>query len=140
MSLGWSTDSTIYSNIQESVKLQLEARKSIVSKRDTNRSNSDLLFLNSNTGWVKLSSGVEVVNGETKDLASQNILFGGTFNGKVKQGFTQKENSSYGHSNQFGFKPMAGITRVAIKTQGSFGTIKKATVDFQVNSLDDLKD
>lgn len=139
MSLGWSTDSTIYSNIQESVKLQLEARKSIVSKRDTKRNNSDLLFLNSNTGWVKLSSGVEVVNGETKDLASQNILFGGTFNGKVKQGFTQEENSSYGHSNQFGFKPMAGITRVAIKTQGSFGTIKKATVDFQVNSLDDLE-
>ena len=160
MSLGWSTDSTIYSNVPIDVKTQLDARKAIVSKRDSKRTDSDLLFLNSRTSWVKLSSGVDqkdekapvtseqlkqsILRGEravgtTNKLAKENILFGGTYNGKLKQGFTQDNNSSYGHSNQYGFKPMAGITNVAIKTQGSFGTIKKATVNFQVNSLDDLE-
>lgn len=35
---------------------------------------------------------------------------------------------------------MAGITNTSIKTQGTFGAIKKATVEFQVNSLDQLED
>ena len=137
MSLGWSKQSSIYSNVQSTVQTQLNTRKEIVSK--SKRIDSDLLFLNSNTGWVKLSSGVEVANKDSTFQASQNILFGGTFNGKTKQGFTQGKDSSYGHSRQYGFKPMAGITSVAIKTQGSFGTVKKATVEFQVNSLDDLE-
>ena len=137
MSLGWSKKSSIYSNVQSTVQTQLNTRKEIVSK--SKRIDSDLLFLNSNTGWVKLSSGVEVANKDRTFQADQNILFGGTFNGKTKQGFTQDKNSSYGHSEQYGFKPMTGITRVAIKTQGSFGTVKKATVEFQVNSLDDLE-
>jgi hypothetical protein len=137
MSLGWSKQSSIYSNVQSTVQTQLNTRKEIVNK--SKRTDSDLLFLNSNTGWVKLSSGVDVANKDNTFQASQNILFGGTFNGKVKQGFTQGKDSSYGHSRQYGFKPMAGITSVAIKTQGSFGTVKKATVEFQVNSLDDLE-
>jgi len=137
MSIGWSKKSTIYSNVAESVKTQLNARKSVVKKRK--RTDSDLLFLNSNTGWVKLSSGADVSNTANSNTASQNILFGGTYNGSLKQGFTQDNNSSYSHSERFGFKPMAGITRVSINSQGTFGAIKKATVEFQVNSLDDLE-
>lgn len=137
MSIGWSKKSTIYSNVAESVETQLNTRKSIVEKRK--RTDSDLLFLNSNTGWVKLSSGADVSNTDNSNTASQNILFGGTYNGSLKQGFTQDNNSSYSHSKRFGFRPMAGITRVSINSQGTFGAIKKATVEFQVNSLDDLE-
>jgi len=137
MSIGWSKKSTIYSNVAESVETQLNTRKSIVKKRK--RTDSDLLFLNSNTGWVKLSSGADVSNTDNSNTASQNILFGGTYNGSLKQGFTHDKNSSYSHSKRFGFKPMAGITRVSINSQGTFGAIKKAKVDFQVNSLDDLE-
>ena len=137
MSIGWSKKSTIYSNVAESVETQLNTRKSIVKKRK--RTDSDLLFLNSNTGWVKLSSGADVSNTDNSNTASQNILLGGTYNGSLKQGFTHDKNSSYSHSKRFGFKPMAGITRVSINSQGTFGAIKKAKVDFQVNSLDDLE-
>ena len=138
MSIGWSKKSTIYSNVSDSVETQLNTRRDLVSKR-TNRTDSDQLFLNSNTGWVKLSSGADVLNTDPNDTASQNILFGGTYNGSLKKGFTQDSNSSYSHSNKFGFKPMAGITRVNIKSEGTFGAIKKGTVEFVVNSLDDLE-
>ena len=144
MSLGWSKKSTIYSNVAESVKTQLKTRKDLVNPNSNStyiRSDSDLLFLNSNTGWVKLSSGVdvEVQNGDISNTASENILFGGTYNGSLKTGFAQNSKSSYAHSEQYGFKPMAGITRVNIKSEGTFGAIKKASVEFQVNSLDDLE-
>ena len=74
MSLGWSKKSSIYSNVQSTVQTQLNTRKEIVSK--SKRSDSDLLFLNSNTGWVKLSSGVDVANKDNTFQANQNILFG----------------------------------------------------------------
>ena len=65
MSLGWSDNSNIYSNITGSVQTQLEHRKDIVFKK-TGRTDSDIQFLNTNTGWVKLSSGVKEIVKDSK--------------------------------------------------------------------------
>jgi len=144
MSLGWSKESSIYCNIPYGVQRQLDARKATVTK--TTRDNDDLLFLNSNTGWVKLSSGVEFspsssVDFAESDKASNNILFNGITDkdGNNRQGFSQNPQSSYELSEKFGYRPMAGITNAAIKTQGTFGAVKKATVEFQLNSLTQLE-
>ena len=151
MSLGYSKDSFIYSEISGSVQTQLEKRKQLVKKR-TSRTGDDILYLNGNTSWVKLSSGVDelVKNEQGKILpnntrAQSNVLLGGTYDDKgkkIKKGIFTKnpDESSYTFSERFGFRPMAGITNTSIKTQGTFGAIKKATVEFQVNSLDQLED
>jgi len=151
MSLGWSKNSNIYSNFQDGVQKQLDERKRIVSKK-TGRTDLDLTYLNSTTGWVKLSSGVDQlkVGKDGKEIRSnldarENVLFGGSFNDstkKVRSGLDtsgKNKKSSYGFSEQYGFRPMAGITAAQIKTQGTFGAIKRATIEFQVNSLEDLE-
>jgi hypothetical protein len=139
MSLGWSDKSNIYSNITGSVQLQFEARKNIVNN-STGRSDSQIQFLNSNTGWVKLSSGVKEKSEDSKLKGEENVLFGGVFdsNKGIKDGIFSGKNTSYTFSEQFGFRPMAGITNADIKTEGTFGAIKKATVEFQLNSVEEL--
>ena len=140
MSIGWSKDSVTFGNIDTKVVDQLKYRKFISKK--SNRNNNDLTFLNANTGWVKLSSGVEFKDEEnftTSDKATENILFSGVSSNTdgIKGGF--EKNGSYSYSEQYGFKPMAGITEANIQTQGSFGEIKTAKVSFKVNSLQDLE-
>ena len=157
MSLGWSEESFIYSNITEKLKTLLDRRKTLylqgssVLKSSTSRTNDQIQYLTGNTSWVKLSSGVDELVEDDKgniisspDLSEQHVLFGGVFNAKdksIKKGiFSKKQKeSSYTYSSQFGFRPMAGITNTSIKTQGTFGAIKKATVEFQVNSLEELE-
>jgi len=150
MSLGWSNESFIYSNITGSLQTHLDTRKKLV-KTTSNRTNKDIEYLNSNTSWVKLSSGVdELIKNEKGEiepsevLSQEHVLLGGVFNDKtksIKKGIFTKnpKNSSYSYTQKFGFRPMAGITNTSIKTHGTFGAIKKATVEFQVNSLDELE-
>lgn len=155
MSLGWSDKSNIYSNITGSVQTQLEHRKDIVFKK-TGRTDSDIQFLNTNTGWVKLSSGIKEIVKDSKLKGEENVLFGGVFNNTpklddkgrpikdtkigIQKGIFSKEpkNSSYTYSQNLGFRPMAGIINASIKNEGTFGAIKRATIEFVVNSLEDL--
>ena len=140
MSLGWSDKSNIYSNFSLELRTQLDARKEIVSTR-VGRTDSQLQFLNSNTGWVKLSSGVKEKAKNSKLDAEENVLFGGVYNSKdkkAKDGIFSGKNSSYTFSKDLGFRPMAGILNADIKSQGTFGAIKKATIEFQLNSLEEL--
>ena len=151
MALGWSNESFIYSNITGSLQTQLDKRMKVVNNQDFSRTSQDIEYLNSNTSWIKLSSGVDELikndKGEveaSEALSQEHVLHGGVFNDRekaIKKGiFTNNpKNSSYSFSEKFGFRPMAGITNTGIKTQGTFGAIKKATVEFQVNSLDELE-
>jgi len=147
MSLGWSNESFIYSNITGSLQTHLNTRKKLV-KTTSKRTNKDIEYLNSNTSWVKLSSGVdELIKNEKGEIepsevmSQEHVLLGGVHNDKtksIKKGIFAK-NSSYSYTQKFGFRPMAGITNTSINTHGTFGAIKKATVEFQVNSLDELE-
>ena len=119
-----------------------------------NRSNEQLSYLNSRTGWCKLLSGVSVdlsTVGEQKptirdlqlptgtDLAKNFILFQGT---SLDTGFRSgisPINSVYNYNayglggTEFGLRPMPGIISAEIKTE-TRGSIKKATVKLQANN------
>ena len=91
MSLGWSEESYIYSNITGSLQTQFDKRKAVVGK--LNRTQDDITYLNGNSSWVKVSSGVDelIKNPETgklepsEDLSQKNVLFGGVYNDKEKK-------------------------------------------------------
>jgi len=78
--------------VDPSVAAQIAARRDIIGKR-SGRTNNDLLYSNSKTGWIKLSSSVNTLSpGQIKQLkggvdpkvikgsnqrAGTNILLGG---------------------------------------------------------------
>ena len=70
------------------------------------RDDNTLRYLAARTGWVKMSSSVQV-NG-TDTLAKKYILIGGTYG-------RSGENTYSTFRNGKGFRPMPGITGVDIK-------------------------
>tara|TARA_R110000868_G_scaffold46_3_gene617 strand:+ start:20030 stop:22711 length:2682 start_codon:yes stop_codon:yes gene_type:complete len=100
---------------------QLALRSKIVSK--ATRENKELIYLTSKTGWVKLTSGVNV--GGSSALAKKYIMIGG-----VKGRTGTDTYSNFSGENGKGFRPMPGITGVQINSLGQFGQLKEATVTF----------
>ena len=125
---------------------QINLRQEIHGKK--NRTNKELLYLNSRTSWIKLASGVYVeqsrlslideIRSEGKylgqGLAKEFLLFNGTqaFGKKPKSGITgDSSNPAYGMlgsaTRKFGILPMPGIESVDVKSMEK-GSIKRATV------------
>jgi len=100
---------------------QLDLRSKIVSKGT--RTNDDLIYLTSKTGWAKFTSGVDV--GGSSALAKKYILVGG-----VKGRTGADTYSNFTGDDGKGFRPMPGITGVQINSVGQFGQLKQATVTF----------
>jgi hypothetical protein len=100
---------------------QLNLRSKIVSKGT--RTNEDLIYLTSKTGWVKFTSGVDV--GGSSALAQKYVLIGG-----VKGRTGANTYSNFTGDNGKGFRPMPGITGVTVNSVGQFGQLKQATVTF----------
>jgi len=100
---------------------QLAVRSKIVSKGS--RTNEDLMYLTSKTGWVKFTSGVNV--GGSSDLAKKYIMIGG-----VKGRTGANTYSNFTGDDGKGFRPMPGITAVTVNSVGQFGQLKQATVTF----------
>ena len=115
-----------------------------------NRDAELLTWMNSNTGWVRMVSSVDVdpsrytfENAPLKDnqltgtaLARQYILFGGISKGLGRDGLrygvatdgSTLNNSAYGLGGlEFGIQPMPGITSFNIKTENR-GSLKTATI------------
>lgn len=145
MSISWKPTQTINTPLSKEVIQQFDTRREILSKKNS-ITDEELKFLHSNTGWIKVSSGVDELIKEDSDqqpsinsLAKKNILFGGAFDADkgIKQGILS-DNSSYNFSEQYGYRPMAGIKSFSIVNLDTHGAIRKATIDFSVNSLEDL--
>ena len=138
-------DPVIGGKLDSTVTEQLAIRKRILNTT-AGRTNDNLLYLNSNTGWVRLTSSVNVETptpqGATKEysniLAKGNILFAGTSTNTSVRGGYGGTNSSYTLSNTLGERPMPGITDVTISSQNTFGTLRIGTVRFTVNSIEQL--
>ena len=133
---------------------QLQTR----SKKGTqaNRDNQNLQYLGNKTGWVRLVSSINVgsddmnyfskLTGLTltkpEDLAKNFVLYGGVskYNNqdgkttyKLRKGF--KETYSLLGDQEvrdFGYRPMPGLSRVVVETQGRLGSIRGATIEFRV--------
>ena len=124
------------------ISSSLSIRQTIAGKE--NRTLQELTFINSNTSWVKFASSVNV-NG-SPDLASQNVLAGGTlFNGNQRFGVGAESSNAYslkntkGENNILGIKPMPGITSVEIQNKGAYGSLRQATVNFQCWDIKQLE-
>jgi len=121
----------------DTVKSALQARQNLLNK--DYRDDKELIFLNSNHSWIKLTSCVNLTDGGDK-LAKDNVLMGGTLYEKtVRQGFRPgQDESSYEFNTEFGFVPMPGIDSIAVETKNVYGSLKAATVEFKANSPEQL--
>lgn len=144
MSLGYKPSSIIGGPLDNSVIDQLSMRKEIVSKK-SGRTDQDIMFLNGSTGWVKMTSSVDIDSpdqpGYSSETARKNVMLGGTVsNGKQRGGFNDSVDTAYRKSELLGYRPMAGITDFQVDTKNTFGTLRVATVNFKVNSVEELDD
>lgn len=128
--------------IDPSVAEQIKARGAIMSRSPRNE--SDLRYLNQRTGWVRVTSMVNV--GDSSEEAKKLILQGGTvrLNGDsltMRGGISLNGNTdgAYSTTGAIGTRPMPGITSFNIVSKNRFGTIREANVEFNVWSLEDLK-
>ena len=156
------------SKISNEVVAQIEARKAIVGKK-TGRTSDDLLYLNSKTGWIRLSSGVNTITEEEADefseqegrlritgdsrLAGYNVLQGGVQNPNrtLREGIdtsptTTAEDISLSNKaayqnrvNSTGIRPMPGITGLSIQSKNTYGTLREAEVKIMVWTLEDFE-
>jgi hypothetical protein len=140
---------------------QLETRSN--KNTQDSRDNDNILYLANKSAWVRLVSSVDIndyrdltyfknivganVENETS-LAKQYVLFGGTSKYLNNNSYRLRSGLDYdgaygmlgkGEVQQFGYKPMPGITNVTIETQGRLGSVRSATINFKCwdkNQLD----
>ena len=144
MSLSFNSDSVVGGPITTEVLTQLDKRQQILQKRN-GRDRDDVLFLTSNVGWVKLTSSINFLDeteGKVESSDSQaraNVLTGGTLkNGKLTGGIFNGKDTAYSKPGIHGFRPDAGITSFMVDTKSMFGALRVATVEFRVNSIEQL--
>ena len=144
--------------IEEDIHKQLAARKAVL--QDNQKLTNYNLLLHNRGAFVRVVSSVNTpeIIGDldsdfTSNLASNYVLQGGVLkknedeNGNItfsnRQGlkllgdFLNKDNvSSYTYDSNSGYRPMVGINALTVQDQGSFGTTKRAVIDFTVWSVD----
>jgi len=131
------------------IRNQLNVRQTAINKRTP----QNLQYYNSRNAWIRLSSSVNVYSGTgdkkdpknyTADLSRKNVLQGGVLanynkgQGNLKSGIG--ENGAYSSYERLGIRPMPGITSVDIKSQGAYGSLRSATVNFQCWDIKQLED
>lgn len=148
MSINYDPTSIIKNEVSDEVIKQLSVRKNVVSKR-VGRTTDDILFLNSNTGFFRISSAVNWRNAESDNeysnkVAKENILFAGLSKleeGKIKLrgGLNDTKLSGYKQSDTFGIKPRPGVGSIDIEQRGgSEVAITTCKFDITVPSISDL--
>jgi hypothetical protein len=139
--------------VNPNVRRTLQKRQDLMGK--STRTPQELVFLNSNTSWVKLSSSVNIQG--SSNLARQNVLLGGSLSYTpkegthrerwdlrrgVSQGFTNYNaysNLSGNEDNLLGTRPMPGINSLSVENIGAYGSIRKAIVTFQCWDIKQLE-
>ena len=151
----------IGSPVSAAVATQIERRQAVVAKAN-GRDTKELLYLNSKTGWVRLSSGVNTITqaesdklriqegrqeikGDSTD-AGYNILQGGVLhpNRGLREGLDvngyYNEGAAYNNrKDSTGIRPMPGITSVTVKSKNTYGTLREADVKFVCWTLEDFE-
>ena len=153
---------TIFSSISDKTVAQVKTREEYTS--NNSKSIGDLSSLNQNTGWVKVSSGSNILAKDGKKTwsgpARRFILHGGAIMTKdqaenrqvdvVRKGINFDKGTSFSNSGNaynnyndrygLGYRPMPGITSFNLKSYNPFGTLRQADITFTVFSLDDLEE
>tara|TARA_Y100000356_G_scaffold83912_1_gene69841 strand:+ start:727 stop:3066 length:2340 start_codon:yes stop_codon:yes gene_type:complete len=97
--------------------------------------------------WAKMTSGAGGIDQEITPV----VLMGGEmYNNRLREGFSENYDWSTSRDGelQFGqsisdtngevYRPQAGLTGIESSTDGSYGSLKKATVNWQCWSMNDL--
>ena len=160
MPSGWKSTSKIHQPISNSVIKQIKVREGILRKK-SGRTDQQVMYFTGKTGWVKVSSSVNIQTGNPNEKvtvvddegktqeydggsnkkAKNNILSGGLLNKqlKYKAGIFNSANNSYNQENPGrGYRPVPGIVAFQTQFAGTYGAFQKAVVQFQANSLDQL--
>lgn len=145
---------------------QIKQRTGIL-KKFSDRTNDDLFYLNSKTGWIRVISSVNVdawdpdkMTGNPyqtepfKDFGSPNLAKQYILAGPVNYDLDKNEislksginysgkssNTLYNLDPTTGYRPAPGITDFTIASKNTYGTLREATVNFVVWSLQELND
>jgi hypothetical protein len=141
MSLKYTDKGIIGGPISKDV-LNLINKRQEVFGQTHNFSDNQLLYFNANTGWVKMTSSVDA-EGDSS-LAKKYVLMGGTLKDQaIRTGLvpdTDDARSAYELDEVFGYVPMPGIDGFQVQHEGTFGTLRIATVEFKANSIQQLTD
>lgn len=143
-----------YTNIagspfQPFVKKQIEERKKLVSRE--NRTNSDLQWLNNKSAWIRISSNTNVLDenknfDERGDTLSKKYILqagltdhtGGNDSYALRSGLNPNGAYGLGGTQEFGYRPMPGLTLLSIKTGGKLGTLREASFEFTCYNMEQL--
>ena len=157
---------TIFSGVSNTTIQQLLQREEYFSRK--RKTITDLSILNQNAGWVKVSSGSNILSRDEKKTysgpAQRFILHGGSTMsqaqaeknnfGTIRQGINFEKGTSFEKSQNaynnyanvdenkdygLGIRPMPGITSFSLQTYNPYGTLRQADVTFTVWTLDDLE-
>ncbi len=144
MSLGWTPNSVIHTGLSIKTLNQIKKRGETL-KKVSGRTTNDLIYLNSKTSWVKISSAVDVDpdggNKFSSQTAKSNVLAGGVLNSKQKMRagiFNNTDDAYILDSVGSGYRPIPGITGFQSEILGTYGTYQRVAIDFQCNSIDQL--
>jgi len=144
-------------SIDEGVANQI-ARREAVYGRENDRTDSDLRYLSSREGWVRVISFVK--DESTQDISKALVLGGApgrysdtpispedtTVYGARERGyytpggidFSGNTGRFYNFSESTGVRPMPGLTSFSVKSKNTYGTLREATIGFVVWSKEDL--
>jgi len=129
------------------------------------RDSDNVRYLANKSAWIRLVSSVNIAKEDIAyfnrlganisnqdDLAKNYVLFAGTSKYKgannrnvpsydIRSGI--KNDGAYNllnntEINDYGYRPMPGITSVNVETQGALGSVRSATINFKVWDKDQL--
>lgn len=123
---------------------QINARQNLLKQQD--RPAEFAKYVSAKTPWVRMTSFVNYKG--SADLAKKYVLMGGTLfdytttGAKIRAGLGGKGGSyaSLG-TNQYGIRPMPGISSVSVRNVAAYGSLAEATVRFyawDVRQLEEL--
>lgn len=142
-------------------QLLVRSAKNSLQTRDTD----NVRYLANKSAWIRLVSSVNIAKEDIAyfnrlganisnqdDLAKNYVLFAGTSKYKgannrnvpsydIRSGI--KNDGAYNllndkEINDYGYRPMPGITSVNVETQGALGSVRSATINFKVWDKDQL--
>lgn len=148
MSVSYRKDSVLGGALDQDVLKQINIRRNILLKRSA-RTDQEILYLNSTTGWVKVTSSVNVNTDptnrfqSTNGFAKRNVLLGGLLAADAKQmrrGILNDSRNAYDLTEMMGYRPMPGITSFTVDSKNTFGTLRVATINVKVNNVEQLSE
>jgi len=139
------------STLKPYVVRQINTRQNLLSESGVKRPVEFAHYVSSKSPWIRMTSFVNYgpVGSENADLAKKYILMGGSLYNMKSGGYSQRSGvggagSVYGGdlgTNQYGIRPMPGISELNTRSLGAYGSLTEATVKFyawDVKQLEDL--